>query len=252
MKKFLIANWKMQLGVRESRRLAERLVDLLGHRSLPGEVVLCPSFPALTEVVTAIRTSDFKLGAQDIFWQERGAFTGEVSGRDLAELGVSHVMIGHSERRQFFQETDASVNKKIKAALACGLTPILCVGETLKERREGQRDLVLIRQLHDGLQGIILVDHDQLIVAYEPVWVIGTGQAVNPQDVSHAGAVVTQALIDLGWALETRNRVRLGYGGSVDQKNITQFLNAPGMAGALVGGSSLRAEEFVDMVANLA
>ena len=239
----------MNLGVRESGRLAQRLVDSIGHGSLANDVVVAPSFPALGTVADVVRGTMIELGAQDMFWEERGAFTSGVSPLILRELEVHYVLVGHSERRQHVGETDIMIHHKVAAALEHQITPIICVGETMEERRDGRRDLVLAHQVQAALTGIAVASPASVIVAYEPVWVIGTGRPVEGADARHATEVIRQALRDL-WHSDALVQAasRVVYGGSVDRDNIRSFLSQDVIDGALVGGASLHPEEFVEMI----
>lgn len=251
--KVIIANWKMNLAVHESVQVIRRLRKLLDTRQVPDsiELVVCPSYDALTAVREELSGSKIRLGGQDVFWQEKGAYTGEVSASMLVAAGVSHVLIGHSERRKYLQETDEMVNKKVTVALAAGLIPIICVGETYEERSIGHTDLVLMRQTIEGLKGIPLHTGQEIIVAYEPVWVIGTGQAIEPPMAEHASEVITQSLIDLYSKGIVESQTRIIYGGSVDETNIRDFLNLQKISGALVGTASLQPEKFISLLALL-
>lgn len=243
MRKIIIGNWKMQLSVRESTALARRL--RVGVKKTKTTVVLCPSFPALAPVGEAIRGGAIALGAQDLFWETKGQYTGEVSGAALRELGCSFVIVGHSERRAHLGENDEMVNKKVAAALAARLTPILCVGETREERERGERDAVLRRQVHVALRGLTSAQVGKVIVAYEPVWVIGSGKAVPPEDAVRAHGKIRHAVEEVaGAAVKTR----VIYGGSVDSNNGVGFLREAAVDGCLVGGASLRAAEFLKLV----
>lgn len=242
MKKILIGNWKMQLSVRESGALARAV--RAGVKKTKTAVILCPSFPAIPAVQAALRGGAVALGAQDLFWEAKGQYTGEVSGVMLRELGCSYVIVGHSERRAHFGETDEMVHKKISAALAARLTPILCVGETREERERGERDAVLRRQVHVALRGLTPAQIKKVIVAYEPVWVIGSGRAVPPADAVAAHGRIRSAVDEV--AGETV-KVRVIYGGSVDSKNAAGFIREAAVDGCLVGGASLRAAEFLKL-----
>jgi len=246
-KPIIIANWKMKLGLNEAGGLAKELRGV----SLPGvELVLCPSFVSLQSVGEILRGSKLKLGAQDVFWETAGAYTGEISAPQLREIGCEFVIVGHSERRKYFQETDDNVHQKIKASLAEGLTPIVCVGETFEQRQQGATDYILIKQVTAALEGIEFRSDQQLIVAYEPVWVIGTGQAIEPPEAQNAHRVIRQTLIDL-FPLELVNdNTRIVYGGSVDSSNVSAFSQLENTDGVLVGGASLQADEFTDLIKN--
>jgi len=211
------------------------------------DVVLCPPFTALSEVYEVISESDIMLGGQNLYWLDEGAFTGEVSGKMLKEAGCSFVIIGHSERRQFFDETNESVNKKIKAALANSLTPIVCVGELLKEREAGRTFDVLEDQIQNGLAGFLKDDILKIVVAYEPVWAIGTGKTATPAQAQEVHKYIRELLGKL-CGKDAASQVRIQYGGSVKPENIAELMNQPDVDGALVGGASLKVESFADIV----
>ena len=247
----IIANWKMNLDIRASVKLARDIRKRYENLSVTDavELILCPSYDSLAVVYDVLSGSGIAVGAQDVFWQEKGAYTGEISAAMLLAAGASHVILGHSERRQYLHETDEIVNRKVRAALAASLTPIVCVGETLAERGEGVADLVLARQVIEGLKGIPLTTpQQQLIIAYEPVWVIGTGQAVEPSAAAHAAHVVRQALIDLLPAETVDRQTRIIYGGSADADNIEDFVSIAAIRGVLVGTASLKFDTFMNLV----
>jgi len=208
------------------------------------EVVLCPPFVSIAPLADELRGSPIGLGAQDMYFQEKGAYTGEVSPLMLRGL-CQYVILGHSERRQYFGDTDDLVNKKVKAALAHGLKPILCVGEKLEEKEKGQAQAVVERQLRGALEGV--PDPDGLVLAYEPVWAIGTGRAATPADAQGTMGFLRRVLEEL-YGGSTAGAIRLLYGGSVTRDNAAAFLKEPGIDGALVGGASLKADEFAGIV----
>lgn len=211
----------------------------------PGvEVVLCPPFISLSALAGVLKGSPIGLGAQNMYFQEKGAYTGEVSPLMLRGL-CQYVILGHSERRHYFGEADELINKKLRAALAWGLKPILCVGEKLEEKETGQAEAVVERQLRGALEGA--ADPDGLVVAYEPVWAIGTGRAATPADAQETMAFLRRILGECCGG-STAQALRLLYGGSVTKENIAPFLKEPDIDGALVGGASLRAEEFLGIV----
>ena len=219
--------------------MKERLV------AIPGvEVVLCPPFISLSALAGALKGSPIGLGAQNMCFQEKGAYTGEVSPLMLRGL-CQYVILGHSERRHYFGEADELINKKLRAALACGLKPILCVGERLEEKEKGQAEAVVERQLRGALVGA--ADPDGLVVAYEPVWAIGTGRAATPADAQETMAFLRRSLGECCGG-STAQALRLLYGGSVTKENVAPFLREPDIDGALVGGASLKAEEFLGIV----
>lgn len=246
--KTIVGNWKMNVGTRESVALARGvLLALRGKRTLP-EVVACPPFVALSEVRKIVARSHVALGAQDVFWEETGAFTGEVSARMLTELGTTHVIVGHSERRAQLGETDETVNKKTLAALAHGLTPIICVGETAAEREAGEAEAVVKRELRTALHHVKLKPKDRLFVAYEPVWAIGSGTPATPADAVAMHRFIKSLLADF-LPQQKDGQVGVLYGGSIDGKNAYAFLRENEIDGLLVGGASVKLNEFSDILA---
>lgn len=247
----VLANWKMNLSLTASIAVSRTLVR--GRRRLGKhlELVLCPTFPALEPVAKLISGKGISLGAQNVFWKPAGPYTGEVSPAVLRELGVRYVIVGHSERRQYLKETDAMVRQKVGAVLAEGLVPVLCVGETFAERQVGQKDLVVARQVEAALNGVELTLSHELVVAYEPVWVIGSGQAVAPEEAFHTARVIRQSLLDSFPAAVVDNQVRIIYGGSVDPTNIASFINPGVLSGVLVGGASLEPKRFLELLQQL-
>ncbi|OGY44862.1 MAG: triose-phosphate isomerase [Candidatus Buchananbacteria bacterium RIFCSPHIGHO2_01_FULL_39_14] len=246
-KPIIIANWKMKLGIGESKKLALELKHgIFGKK----EVVICPAFVSLVEVAQILKNNHLKLGAQDCFWEVEGAFTGEVSARHLAEIGCQYVILGHSERRQHLGETDEMVHQKVRMALSVGLTPIICVGETFEQRQEGAKDYILIQQTTKALQGAVVKQNQKVIIAYEPVWVIGSGQAVSPAEASGAHQVIWQTLFDFFPSELVKNNFSVIYGGSVDSENVSKFTGLDNCAGVLVGSASLVAKEFIEIVKN--
>ena len=262
-RRLMAANWKMHKLPSEAGPFVERLLELLEGQGLlagPGapEVVLCPPFVALAAVAEVLRQAgradvrrpaDVHLGAQDLHWEPQGAFTGEVSAPMLVDAGCRYVIVGHSERRQLFGETDEQVGKKVRAALSAGLVPIVCVGETLHERRAGQTEAVVLRQLQAALGGLSPAEVSGLVVAYEPVWAIGTGENASGEEAARVIGRVIRARIAGEWGGEAAAGVRILYGGSVSPENIGEFMAHPDVDGALVGGASLSAERFAAIVA---
>jgi triosephosphate isomerase len=214
-------------------------------------VVLCPSFVSLGEVGKILKGTKIKLGAQDCFWESQGAYTGEVSATYLREIGCEYVILGHSERRKYLNETDEMVHQKVRMALSAGLTPIVCVGETFSQRQEGAKDYILIQQTTKALEGINLGLEKKIIIAYEPVWVIGTGQAISPSEAESAHQVIRQALLDIFPELMVEKSFRIIYGGSVDSINVKNFVCLKNTSGVLVGGASLDAGEFIQLIKNV-
>ena len=240
-------NWKMHKTVAEARHLVSEMVP--GLQAVGGvDNVLCPPYTALLAVLALLEGTDIGLGAQNIHWETAGAYTGEISPPMVAEL-CDYVIIGHSERRQYFGETDDNVNRKVQASLAYGLTPILCVGETLDEREANRTEEVVSRQMRKGLAGIDLAagssPGDVLVVAYEPVWAIGTGRAATPHDANRVIAEVIRPALAESLGGAAGEDVRVLYGGSVKPDNASDFFTQPDIDGALVGGASLKAEDFV-------
>lgn len=249
MRKTIIAgNWKMYKTIGEAIELASGLKRALFDLAPDNiEIVLCPPFTALSEVGEIIFESSLQLGAQNAHWQDEGAFTGEVSCEMLKDAGCKFVIIGHSERRQYFGETNESVNNKLKAALKHSLTPIFCVGETLRERESGKTYDVLAEQINSGLKGLNTEELTKLVLAYEPVWAIGTGKTASAQTAQDAHKFIRDLLVKL-FNKETAEAVRIQYGGSVKPENILELMQQPDIDGALVGGASLMVESFSDIV----
>ena len=237
-------NWKMNTNVEEARVLAGDLARLAGN-AVGAEIILCPPAVSLVTVRDAVSGSAVMVGAQNMYFQDSGAYTGEISPVMLADV-CQYVILGHSERRQLFGENDQLVNLKVKAALKHGLKPILCVGETLKQRESGNAAEVISSQVRAGLADISESDINGLVVAYEPVWAIGTGQAATPEIAAEImGGPILDTLNSLfGSASED---IPLLYGGSVNADNVSSFASQPCIHGALVGGASLQAQSFVDI-----
>lgn len=242
----IAGNWKLFKTLSETRELlqalAPRVADVSGV-----EIVVAPVFTALTTAVQAAAGTTIKVAAQDCFWEEEGAFTGEVSPGLLKDAGCSHVIIGHSERRQYFGETDETVNRKAKAACAAGLTVLLCVGETLAERESGTTFTVIETQLRTGLEGITATHLQQIIIAYEPVWAIGTGKTASNEQAQEVHAHIRSLLASL-YGQAVADTLRILYGGSVKPENVKGLMEQPDIDGALVGGASLKADSFAAIV----
>src|SRR5262245_18448047 len=239
----LAGNWKMHGTRSEAAALARAIAD--GVAGLAGrEVLIAPPFTALDVVAQAIRGSRVQLGAQNVHWEAKGAFTGEIATAMLAEVGCTHAIIGHSERRQFFGESDETVAKRLRAALSAGLTPIVCVGESLAEREAGQTGAVVTRQIDGAFGGLPTADVGRCVVAYEPVWAIGTGRTATPAQAQEVHAAIRAQLGRLASAAVAAT-VRILYGGSVKADNIDTLMHEPDLDGALVGGASLDAKAFI-------
>lgn len=241
----IAGNWKMFKTPDEAIELISRLKSLV--KDSRAEIVVCPPFVALPGVVNAVGNSGIKVGAQNMHWEKEGAFTGEISPLMLTALGCDYVIIGHSERRQFFNETDETVNKKVKAAFAHELKVILCVGETLAQREEKITEAWVESQIRKGLEHISLKEAASLVLAYEPIWAIGTGKTASAEDAEKVISHMRWVLDDM-FGGEMGAKVRIQYGGSVKPDNIKELMEKPNIDGALVGGASLKADSFSKIV----
>jgi triosephosphate isomerase len=242
----IAGNWKMYKSAHEASTFLNELAPLV-KESRNTEIVVCPPFVALPAVIAAVRGSSIEVGAQDVFWLKEGAYTGEISAPMLLAIGCQWVIIGHSERRQYFGETDESVFKKTVAAIESGLKPIVCVGEVLDEREAGQTAAVLEAQFAGGLAGLTAQQFARVVIAYEPVWAIGTGRTATPQMASEAHAFL-RARIGSSFGAEAAAACRILYGGSVKPDNIAALKAQDEIDGALVGGASLDAKSFAAIV----
>ncbi len=246
-KPLVAGNWKMHKTLAEASALAREIRQ--GYKeTMAAEVVLAPPFTALTAVAQEISGSTIQLAAQDMYWEKQGAYTGAISPLMLTDAGCRLVIIGHSERRQYFGETNDTVNKKIKSAQENGLTPIVCIGETLAQREAQETMAVITSQLTEGLRGLGPAALSRLIIAYEPVWAIGTGRTATPAQAQEVHSAIRRLLVDQAGA-EVANGLRILYGGSVTPDNIQELAQAPDIDGALVGGASLKADSFLKIVA---
>lgn len=247
MRKAIIAgNWKMYKTLREGQELVVALRREL-YQIEDMDIVVCPPYTLLAYLADALETSNIFIGAQDVYWEDEGAFTGEISPLMLKDIGCKFVIIGHSERRQYFGETNETVNNKIKAALSHALTPIVCVGETLKERENGSTFKVLDAHIQNGLKDIIESDIVKIAIAYEPVWAIGTGKTATANQAEEAHKYIRDLLKKM-YNNDVADAIRIQYGGSVKQENITELMGQPDIDGALVGGASLKVETFAEIV----
>ena len=243
---FIAGNWKMNKTVGEALDLIRELKTAIsGVKEV--EVAVAPPFTALYAVRKELEGSSIRLAAQNIYWEEKGAFTGEISPLMLKEVGCQYVIIGHSERRHFFGESDETVNRRIKAALAQGWKVIFCIGETLKEREEGKTFSVIERQIEGGLKGLGDKELRNMVIAYEPVWAIGTGKTATPEQAEEAHRFIREKVEKL-YSRKVSEEIRIQYGGSVTPDNIKGLMNQPNIDGALVGGASLEAESFSKIV----
>ena len=247
-KPVIAGNWKMNKSPREAAELASAICAGL-NASLQGEVILSPTHLALDTVLQSTANSTVKVAAQNLHWEDKGAYTGEVSAPMLKSAGCTHVIIGHSERRQYFGETDESVNLKVKAALAHQLVPIVCVGESLEERERGETERRVEIQLRGGLTELDDSQARQIIVAYEPIWAIGTGRTASPEQAQEVHRFIRNVL-EARFSEETANAIRIQYGGSVKSSNVAVLMTQPDIDGALVGGASLTADSFISLVNN--
>jgi triosephosphate isomerase len=245
-KKLITANWKMYKTPDQARDFFRDFLPLV-HGHDRDEIVVCPTYLALEAAVAATKGSNVAIGAQDLYWQTEGAFTGEISGGMLVAVGATHVIIGHSERRQYFGETDDTVNLKLKAALEAGLVPIVCVGEVLEEREAGLTDDVLRRQCLRAFNKVSAKKAVTLVVAYEPVWAIGTGKTATPQMAADAHAIIRAEAAE-SFGQEFADKLRILYGGSVKPENAQVLMSEEEIDGALVGGASLDPKSFVAIV----
>ena len=239
----IVGNWKMNTTVAEGEALAAEILAELPH-STGVNVVLCPPYVSLASVAKALKDSDISVGAQNLYHEASGAYTGEISPSMLADI-CKYVIVGHSERRSIFDETDEAVNLKVRAALGAGMTPILCIGESLDERNGGDAESIVESQVRAGLEGVEV--GAGIVVAYEPVWAIGTGQSASPEIAQAMMAHIRGTLADIGGD-DAASAVPLLYGGSVNAGNIDGYLSQPDINGALVGGASLDAGSFVEIV----
>lgn len=245
-KPFISGNWKMFKTCSEAVEAASTLSKIVENVS-DVDIMIAPPFTALSPVSEAIKGGPVKLAAQNMYWEEEGAYTGEISAKMILSAGCSHIIIGHSERRQYFGETDETVNKKIRAAIDNGLVPVLCVGETENERDEDKTFSVLDKQVKKGLEGFLLEELGSLIIAYEPVWAIGTGKTATTDQAQEVHSYIrTMIGDDFGPALA--EGLRILYGGSVKPANIKELMAMPDIDGALVGGASLDPETFGNIV----
>ena len=245
--KIVAGNWKMNKTPAEGAALIAGIRKELGDGACPVEVVVCPPFTGLDAAAKALAGSKIGLGAQNMSAEAPGAFTGEVSSGMLQELSVRYVILGHSERRTLFGETDAIVNRKTKAALAAGLTPIVCVGETLAEREGNQTDKVVTTQVCGSLAGLSAADLKKIVVAYEPVWAIGTGKTASPAQAQEVHALIRRVLASISDAA-TAGTIRIQYGGSMKPDNARELMSQPDIDGGLIGGAALKADSFVAIV----
>ncbi len=246
MRKPIIAgNWKMNMTPDEAKELVAALIPMVADAKC--DVVVCPPYVDLCTVASLLKGTNIKLGAQNIHWAEKGAFTGEISAKMLKARGVEFAIVGHSERRQYFGETDETVNARAKAALEAGITPIICVGESLAQREDGVTDAVVTVQTVAALKGFSNEQVASLVIAYEPIWAIGTGKTATKEDANATISVIRKAVAGV-FGNETANKVRIQYGGSMNPKNASELMAMPEIDGGLIGGASLKADDFSKVV----
>jgi len=245
-KPLIAGNWKMYKTVAEATETAQQLLKLVSDDQ-EREIMIAPPFTALASVASIIQGSPIGLGGQNLHWETEGAFTGEVSAGMLASAGCQYVIIGHSERRQYFGETDQTVNKKIKAAIQNQLVPVFCIGETEGERDSNETFSVLDKQVQNGLEGFSLNDLKSLVIAYEPVWAIGTGKTATSHQAQEVHEFL-RSIIKKDFGAELAKSIRILYGGSVKPENISELMGRSDIDGALVGGASLTADAFSKII----
>lgn len=245
----IAGNWKMNNTIKESLELIKGIH--YGFSSTGDvEVVVAPPFTALSKVAEFLQESYIKVAAQDLFWEDSGAYTGAISGGLIKDVGADYVIIGHSERRQYFGETNQTVNKKVKSAFKHQLIPIVCVGETLEERENNQIETIISNQVTVGLSGLTSQEIKDLVIAYEPIWAIGTGKTATPAQAEEVHAFIRN-LIAQEFGQESADKLRILYGGSVKPSNSKELLSLPNIDGALVGGASLKAEDFIGIIKSI-
>lgn len=246
-KKVVAGNWKMNNDLSESVNLISEIKNSIAGKELKAEVIICPTFTSLETANALIKDTNVKLGAQNMHFEDGGAFTGEISASMLKSVGCQYVILGHSERRTIFGESDEVINKKMKKALSAGLKPIFCIGETLEQRENGTTNKVIERQVRNGLTGISAEELATIIVAYEPVWAIGTGKTATPEQAQEVHLFIRNLIKEL-YSADSAENLTIQYGGSVKPDNAKELLSQPDIDGALVGGACLKAGSFIDIV----
>ena len=244
-KKVIAGNWKMNMLPDETIRFLDELTPLV--RDAESEVILCVPYTDLFYALLTAQNTNIKIGAQNMHWEESGAYTGEVSGQMLKSIGVDYVIIGHSERRQYFAETDETVNKKIKSAFKYELKPIVCVGETLEQREAGEEKKIVTKQIELALEGLTDEQIENTIIAYEPIWAIGTGKTATSEDANDMVKAIREKISNI-YGQMVANRVIIQYGGSVKASNAKELFSMSDIDGGLVGGASLKSDEFAKIV----
>lgn len=247
MRKPLMAgNWKMHKNIPEAIAMVKELKPLISDVK-DVDILICPVFTAIYPLSNEVKGSNIKIGAQNVYWEPKGAFTGELAVSMLSDAGCSFVIIGHSERRQYFCETDETVNKRTKATLDAGLIPIVCVGETLQERESDNTFKVIEKQVKDGIKNFSKEEAEKIVIAYEPVWAIGTGKTATPQQAQEVHEFIRKIYSEM-YGSDIANKVRILYGGSVKPDNVSELMKQKDIDGGLVGGASLEASSFAKLV----
>ena len=244
-RKVIAGNWKMNMLPNEAINFIQQLEPLV--KDTKNEVILCVPFTDLFYALLHVQGTNIKIGAQNMHWEEKGAFTGEVSAQMLKSIGTEYVIIGHSERRQYFAETDETVNKKVKSALSVGLKPIICIGETLDQRESGKTESIVTNQIEKALEGIESKNLENIIIAYEPIWAIGTGKTATSEDANNSIKDIRKKIAEI-YGQSVADSVIIQYGGSVKSKNAKELFTMSDIDGGLVGGASLDPEEFSKIV----
>lgn len=244
-RKVIAGNWKMNMLPNEAIEFIEKLTPLV--KNTENEVILCVPYTDLFYCLMNVQGTNIKIGAQNMHWEEKGAYTGEISGKMLKSIGVEYVIIGHSERRQYFSETDETVNKKIKAAFENGLKPIVCVGETLEQRENDETVKIITDQIQKALDGLTKEQVEKTIIAYEPIWAIGTGKTATKEEANEAIKDIRNKIKEI-YGEDVANEVIIQYGGSVKSSNAKEIFGMPDIDGGLIGGASLKPEEFEKIV----
>lgn len=246
-RKVIAGNWKMNNNLAESQDLISKLIEGLSKDKINCDVIICPPYTSLSLSANLIKGSAIKLGAQNMYFEESGAYTGEISASMIKSAGCEYVILGHSERRSIFGEKDELINKKIKKALSSGLKPIFCVGETLAERESGITNEIIKGQVYEGLKGFSENELDTIIIAYEPVWAIGTGKTATPSQAQEVHEFIRKLISDI-FSTAAADKIIIQYGGSVKPDNAMELLSQKDIDGALVGGACLKAESFLGII----
>ena len=244
-RKVIAGNWKMNMLPNEAIAFIGQITPMV--KDTENEVILCVPYIDLFYSLLSAQKTNIKIGAQNMHWEEKGAYTGEVSGQMLKSIGVEYVIIGHSERRQYFAETDETVNKKVKAALSNGLKPIICVGETLEQREQGKAEEIITKQTMLALEGLAKEQMENVVLAYEPIWAIGTGKTATSEDANNSIKSIRNKVAEL-YGQEVAEKITILYGGSVKADNAKELFSTTDIDGGLVGGASLKVEEFSKIV----